>query len=843
VSAALGLAARLAVRELRGGLRGFRILIACLALGVAAIAAVGTVRMAIETGLDRNAAVLLGGDAEIEFSYHFASAEERDWMEGVSEEVSGIVDFRSMLGTDGGGRTLVQVKSVDDAYPLYGAVRLEGGGSLAEALAPDGEAPRLVADTTLIDQLGLEVGERVTLGERAFRLSGRLLQEPDSVTQGISLGPRVIVRREGLEGSGLLSEGSLFDTSYRLRMDAGADLAAIRAEALERFEDQGLQWRDRHSGVPGASRFVDRMADFLVLLGLAGLAVGGVGVAAAVRSHLDAKTETIAILKTLGANARLIHAVYFIQVGLLALLGIAIGLVAGTALPLLAAPLVEARLPVPAEFRVYGQPILEAAVYGALTACLFTLWPLARARHVRAAALFRDESGGGRWPGHRDLAAVVALLGLLVAIATAFSGNAELTLTMTAGILGALVVLWLAALGLKALARAAARSPLADGRPGLRWAVAALGGPGSETVAVCVSLGLGLTVLASIGQIDANLRGLVLRELPARAPAYFLVDIQTGQLDGLLERGLARDGVDEIETAPMLRGVITRINGEPAREVAGGHWVLSGDRGVTYADAPPAGTVLTEGEWWPEDYAGPPLVSFAAEEGAELGLKLGDAITVNILGRDLTFEIASFREVQFETMGINFIMMVNPGALAAAPHTHIATVYMSDPGEEGAFLRDLSARYPNVTAVRTRDAIARAAELLEGIGVATRWGASVTLLTGLIVLVGAAAAGERRRVVEAAILKTLGAARARILASFALRSALVGGAAGGIAILAGALGGWWVTTQVMEAEFAFAWGSALGIVLGGALANLLAGLAFAWRPLAARPAEVLRGRE
>jgi putative ABC transport system permease protein len=844
--ASLGLAVRFAMRELRGGIRGFRILIACLALGVAAIAAVGNVRMAIETGLDRNAAVLLGGDAEVEFSYRYASPEERAWMENASEEISEIVDFRSMLGTggpDGAGRTLVQVKAVDGAYPLYGSVTLEGGGPLADALAPQGAAPGLVADTTLIDQLGLEIGDRVTLGGTAFRLSGRLLQEPDSVTQGISLGPRVIVRRADLEGSGLLSEGSLFESSYRLRLDPGADLEAIGAEAQERFRDKGLQWRDRRGGVPGASRFVDRLADFLVLLGLAGLAVGGVGVAAAVKSHLDAKTETIAIFKTLGAGARTIYAVYFIQVGLLALLGIAIGIVAGTALPLLAAPLVEARLPVPAEFRVYGQPILEAAIYGALTACIFTLWPLARARNVRAAALFRDEGSGRQLPGRWDVGAVVALLGLLVAIATAFSGNSELTLTITAGILGALMVLWLAAQGLRAFARAAVRLRLTDNRPAFRWAIAALGGPGSETVAVCLSLGLGLAVLASIGQIDANLRGLVLRELPERAPAYFLVDIQMGQLDELLERSLARDGVDEIETAPMLRGVITRINGQPAREVAGPHWVLSGDRGVTYASEPPPGTVLTAGEWWPEDHAGPPLVSFAAEEGAELGLELGDEITVNILGRDLTFEIASFREVEFETMGINFIMTVNPGALAAAPHTHIATVYMNDPAGEGAFLRDLSGRYPNVTAVSTRDAIERAAELLEGIGVATRWGASVTLLTGIIVLVGAAAAGERRRIYEAAILKTLGATRRRLLASFALRSALVGAASGVIAILAGAAGGWWVTTQVMEAEFAFAWASAFGIVAGGALANLAAGLAFAWRPLAARPAAVLRGRE
>jgi putative ABC transport system permease protein len=403
-------------------------------------------------------------------------------------------------------------------------------------------------------------------------------------------------------------------------------------------------------------------------------------------------------------------------------------------------------------------------------------------------------------------------------------------------------MLALAARGLRGAARRLGRGGLTRGRPALRWALAALGGPSGETASVVLSLGLGLAVLAAIGQIDANLRGLITRDLPVRAPAYFFVDIQNDQLAGFLDRSRAEPGVAQVETAPMLRGIITRINGRPASEVAPGHWSLRGDRGVTYAATPPEGTVLTEGEWWPADYAGPPLMSFAAEEGRELGLKLGDTVTVNVLGRDLTATIASFREVRFESMGISFLMLVDPGALAGAPHTHIATVY-AEPAAEAPLLRKLAGAFPNITAVRVREAIDRVAGVLEGIGAATRWGASVTLATGLMVLVGAAAAGERRRVFEAAVLKTLGAARPRILASFALRSALIGGAAGLVAIVAGAAGGWYVTRFIMEGDYAFAALPAFGIVAGGALASLVAGLAFALRPLAARPAQVLRARE
>lgn len=836
-------ALRLALRELRGGLAGFRVLLACLALGVAAIAAVGMVRQAIEHGLTREAGAILGGDAEMEFTYRFATDTERAWMTQNALQTSEIVDFRSMVLAPSGDRALVQVKAVDDLYPLYGTLRLAGGGSLAAALAPHDGLPGAVAQGILLDRLGLKPGDVITLGTQKFRLTDRLEVEPDGAAAGFGLGPRVIVAKTDLAASGLLSEGSIFNSAYRLRLPPGTDLTALRADAMENFADTGLQWRDRRNGAPGIDRFVDRLGSFLVLIGLAGLAVGGVGVSSAVRAYLDGKTETIATLRTLGASGSMIFAIYLIQIGLIAALGIALGLILGAGLPLLAAPLIESRLPVPAAFALYPRPLIEAALYGGLTALIFTLWPLARARDIRAAELFRDLTATRRrWPRPLYIAMTAALVGLLIAIATRLSGATELALTTAFGVIGALFLLTLAALGLGALARRGARSQITRGRPALRWALAAIGGPSGETASVVLSLGLGLSVLAAIGQIDTNLRDLVSNELPERAPAYFFVDIQNDQLPGFLETAQAQPGVTGVETAPMLRGIITRINDRPAREVAGGHWALSGDRGVSYAATPPPGGTITAGTWWAADYAGPPLMSFAAEEGQELGLKLGDRITVNILGRDLTATIANFRTVNFRSMGINFLMIVNPSALAGAPHTHIATVY-ADPAAEAPLLRSLASADPNITAISVRAAIEQVAEALRGVSAATRWGAAATLVTGLVVLIGAAAAGERRRVYEAAILKTLGASRARILASFALRSALIGAAAGLVAIFAGAVAGWWVTTRVMEADYSFALGSALGIVLGGALASLLAGLAFALRPLAAKPARILRARE
>lgn len=835
----MSLAWRIARRELRGGLKGFRVFLACLALGVAAIAAVGMVRAAIQQGLEDQGAILLGGDAQMEFTYRFATPEERAWMEANATAVSEVVDFRSMilLGEDS---ALTQVKAVDSVYPLVGAVELDAG-SLADALAVVDGIPGVVMDRVLVDRLGLETGDRFRMGTQEFRLGAVLLREPDSANGGFSLGPRTILRTDALAGSGLLAPGSLYETEYRLTLPAGTDLAAMETRAEAAFRDAGMRWQDSRRAAPGVERFVDRIGSFLILVGIAGLAVGGVGVQAAVRAYLDGKVATIATLKTLGAEGGLIFRIYLMQIAALAGFGVALGLVLGAGLPIAFGGVIESALPFPAEVGLYPLPLAEASFYGLVSAFLFTLWPLAKTEGVRAAALYRG-SGGGRLPALRHLVAIAVLAVVLVGGAVWFSGVWELTLGSAGGVIAALVVLAGAAALLRRGARAAARTGIARGRTGLRLALAAIGGPREEAAPVILSLGLGLSVLAAVGQIDANLRMAIDRDLPERAPSYFFVDIQPDQIDGFLDRVVDDPAVSKAESAPMLRGVLTQINGRPAREVAGEHWVVRGDRGLTYSETPQQNARVVAGEWWPEGYEGPAQVSFAQEEAEEIGLKIGDTLVVNVLGRDIAATITSFRQVDFSSAGMGFVMTMNPAALRGAPHTWISTVY-AEPDAEAAILRDLSRAYPNITAIRIRDAIDRVTEALNAIATATAWAAAATLVTGFVVLIGAAAAGERARVYEAAVMKTLGATRAKILASFALRSAMTGAAAGIVAIVAGGLAGWAVMRFVMEADFVFEPVSAIAIVLGGVLTTMAAGLLFALRPLAARPAQVLRAQE
>lgn len=831
----------IAKRELRGGLRGFRVFLACLALGVAAIAAVGTLRSGIQQGLSDQGAVILGGDAEMRFTYRAADAEERSHMAAIASKVSEVYDFRSMALIED-DQALTQVKAVDAAWPLTGAAVLDPAIPVAEALAAKDGIPGAIMDPVLISRLGLALGDTFRLGTQEFRLTAALTREPDSASTGFTLGPRTVVRADALATSGLLGAGSMYETRYRLLLPPEVDLQKLEDAAKAKFRDKGLRWSDSRNAAPGIEEFVDRIGSFLVLVGLAGLAVGGVGISAAIRSYLDGKTETIATLKTLGATGGLIFRVYFWQVAILAGLGILAGLALGALVPVLAAPLIEASLPFPADIRLAPMALVEAGFYGTLSALIFTLLPLARTERIRPAALYRGGAGTRSWPRKRYLAALALLALGLIGSATVLSGIPELALGAAGGILGALFVLALAALALRIFARRLARCRMTHGRPATRAALAAIGAPRSDATSVILSLGLGLSVLAAVGQIDWNLRQAIATDLPNRAPAFFFVDIQPDQIDPFLAMITANPAVTETESAPMLRGVITQINDRPAREVAGDHWVVRGDRGITYAAEPGPKTRITAGTFWPKDYAGEPQISFATEEAAEMGLQLGDRMTLNILGRDITATITSFRDVDFSNAGMGFIMTLNPSALAGAPHSHIATVY-APPEAEAAILKEVTKAWPNITAIRIREAVDRVAEALSAIATATAWAAAGTLITGFVVLIGAAAAGERARITEAAILKTLGATRGKILASFALRSALMGAAAGMVAVLAGGLSGWAVMTLVMDSSYQFELVSALGIVIGGVLATLLAGLAFALRPLSVRPAQILRAQE
>ncbi len=836
----MNLAFRLARREMRSGLGGFRLFIACLALGVAAIAAILSFSRAVEEGLRADAREILGGDVAISLLYREATPEQIAFMREQGELVRWI-DSRAMARpTKPDGRpTLVQLKAVEPAYPLYGAVELQEGGSLAEALAKRDGIWGAVVEESALRRMNLAPGDMVRVGEVTVEVRGIIAREPDrGLNAFASLGPRLMIPLDAVVESGLVQPGSLLTWDYRLRLPPGRSYRTVVDALKAKFPDAGWRVRGLDDAGGGLRFWLDRLTQFISLIGLASLLVGGVGVGNAVSSFLAARLRTIATLKCLGAPERLVFATYFIQLAALALLGVGVGLAIGAALPFIAQSAIADILPVRARVALYVGPLTTAAGFGLLVSLLFALLPLMRARGVPAATLMRGavvEQGRLAW---RD-ALLVAAVALALAAFTVFTAESRrIAAYFVLGSVGAFIAFPVVA---RMLMWAAARV----GKPrlaALRLALANLHRPGAPTPIVMLSLGLGLTVLVATALIEGNLREQITKRIPTDAPAFFFVDIQSSQIDAFEKAIAAIPGSGAIEKVPSLRGRIVKIGGKPVSEIAvpsDARWAVEGDRGVTYSATPPAGSRIVAGEWWPADYRGPQLISFDENLARQFGLGLGDTITVNVLGRDIEAKISSLRRIEWTTLAINFVFVYSPGTLDRAPHTFLATV-KSTPEAEDAIFKAVTEQFPNVTVVRIRDAVETAAGVLGNIGLASRVIGFLSILAGVLVLAGAMLATQRRRVHEAVVMKVLGATRGRIAGTFAWEFAFLGLATAVAALGVGTLGAYLVVRRLMNLDWTFLPVVAVAVALGAMALTLAFGLAGTLAALRQRPLALLR---
>jgi len=832
------LAWRFAVRELRSGLRGFYIFLGCIALGVAAITGVNAVAQSINDGIAKEGQAILGGDLDFSLLQREASPAQLEYLANTGS-LSPVVSMRAMARLlDGSEQTLVELKAVDwSAYPLYGKLELTSQVNL--------DAQTALAEPLLLERLGLSVGDRVQIGEAQFTIVASILSEPDKLSDGLGFGPRFMITREGLSQTGLIQPGSLVRYEYRVRLldPSQNNLERVVGEAKEKFPDAGWRIRSRANAAPALTRNVDRFSQFLTLVGLTALVVGGVGVANATRAFLETRRMAIATLKSVGASGDFIFQVYLIQIMIMTAAGVAMGLSLGIAMPYVARAALSDLLPVSSGLLIYPTSLLPGILYGFLTAFIFAVWPLARAREVKATTLFRSATLGANRASPKLKYTIMLALAVLALVATAvlLSDYRMIALIFVGAIAVAFLLLQLVAWGIEALARRAPRvnSPI------LRMAINNLHKPGSLTASVILSLGLGLALLVALTTIDANLRSQITDNLPEEAPDFFFVDIQNTQIDRFKETLLEQAPDGKVIAVPFLRGRVVELKGIPAADYetpAGGEWVLRGDRGITYAKNTPENSTLSEGEWWPDDYTGAPLVSVAAEEAGELGLELGDEIRFNVLGRDITATIASKRDVQWETLGVNFVFVFSPNTFAGAPHSWLATL-TSNTGRQGFdadLLRELADSFPAVTSVRVKDAIDTVNGLIGQLATAIRAAASVALLSSILVLAGAIAAGNRERTQDAVIFKTLGATRGFLMRMLLSEYALLGLVTAIFAVLAGTIAAWFVISGVMDFAFSAAPGVALGTVAVALILTITLGLAATWRILSQKAAPVLR---
>jgi len=837
----LPLSLRLALRQFRGGLGGLYILIACVALGVAAISGVGGIGDAITAALDDHGREILGGDLAVARMHLRASVQERAKI-GAFGRTGEVATLRAMARIPG-KQALVEVKAVDAAYPLTGQLVLSNGAPLGEVLKRPNTA---VCDPLLLDRLGLKIGDTLHLGTAEIEIAGTIQSEPDRLSGQAIYGPRLLVALPTLEAAGLAAEGSLIRWQYKIVPPPGeaADIKALAAQLSADLSKGGFQTATRLDPVPGARRAIERLGQFLTLVGFTTLAIGGLGVANAVAAHLVRMRKTIATLRSLGAGNGQVFGIFLAQILMLTGAGIALGLVLGAVVP----DLVIAGLGrlAPVDIRAVHRPAsyAMAATFGLLIALLFTLWPLGRAEQMKATSLFRDEiapihRGLPRWPYIAATALLfAAAFGLLL-----LQASDRLIALYSAG--GLILVAALLLVAGRLIELAVARLPK-FGPPPLRIALGNICAPQSLARPIMLSLGLGLGLLTALSLVDISLETELKTSAPARAPNYYLLDLgrsQLPELTALLDR-IAAGAV--IDAKPMLRGRVVSLKGTPVEQLHASReteWFLQGDRGLTYASEPPPNDKLIQGEWWTKDYAGPPLVSLDEEIARGFGLAIGDSLVVNVLGRPIEARIANLRKPSWERLTMNFTMILSPAPLQSAPHNLMGTITYPAPltaAKEGELLQAIADTLPGVAAIRVKDGLDLASAILDKVVTAIRIAALVTLSAGSLVLAGAMTAARRRRSYQAVMLKVLGAGTGTVIATMMAEFGLLALAAASVALGLGILSAWAMLRYVMQISFVFSWASVLtsaGIALG---LVLIFGLIGAWQVLRARPMPLLR---
>jgi putative ABC transport system permease protein len=824
---------RLAVRDLRAGGRGLWLLLVCLFLGTAALAGIGSLSASILGALDAQSRQMLGGDIELRVSQRRPTVEEGAAFAALGK-TSEVVSTNAMAQRMAGGApALVNLRAVDAAWPLVGRFALAPG-----ALRPRPQQHDIAVAPALADRLGLKLGDTVRIGAARMRVIGLIAEAPDALGSGFSFGPTVLVDMAGLDATQVIQPGSLYDSRTRILLPPRADARAISDRLIHRFPSAGWTARTPDQAAENLRKGIAQLGQFLLLVGLAALAIAGVGVGSGVSAYLDRKTRMVATLKVLGADAGTIAAVFLIQLGLVAAVAIGAGVALGAAVPGLVAAVAGDALPVRPQLALYPAPLAVAAALSLLVALLFALPALARARAVPAATLLRDALLPMRRPSLPVLAGMATLLALLVALAVLTASDRTIALTFV-GATGALVLgLW--GLGL-ALRRLLARLPRPR-RPLFRLALANLHRPGAQTDRLVVALGLGFSLFVALTVIDTSLASEIADAAPAKAPRFFAIDLQpedAGSFRRAVRRAAPRATV---ETVPSLRGSIVALNGRRVADMKNlpeGAWILRGDRTITWSAAVPPRNSVVAGRWWPARYRGPPLVSIEDKAAALLGLKVGDTITVAVLGVEVPARIAALRKVDWGGLGLNFALVFSPGYIEEAPHGLLASVY-APPGRDGAIAAATATALPSVTMLRTGDVIGQISDLLGRIALTIRAAAAVTVIAGIIVLVGAVTASGQMRRYDIVILKLLGGSRAQLLTGQALEYLLLATLLAAVALVVGGSGGWYVVTQVLKLPWAPDAGAVALTLLAAIGATLGVGILGSLSALRATPAEGLR---
>jgi len=827
---------RIARRDLSARFKGLRLLLVCLFLGVGAIAAIGTLTGSIERELSIRGREILGGDVEAEVWQRNPTREERQAFAALGKVSVGT--RMQAMATVGPLSAPVALKAVDGNWPLVGRLKLKDG---REVGSPPEDTVWLAEGAA--ERLEVKPGEAIAIGGQRLTVGGIVAEEPDQLSEGFALGAVAIVRDDLPQRAGLTAPGAMYRSKTRVLLPQGGDVERTVERLQDAFPDAGFTYRTRDRAAPGAERFVDRMGEFLVLVGLASLIIAGIGIGGGVSSYLEARRTSIATLKVLGASSADISRIYLLQIAGAALVGSAAGLVAGVLVTPLLAQALGTLLPVSTGFVFDPGALLRAAAYGILVAFVFAAPPLIRARAFPAMALMRARIAPLAIPRRQLLIPIGIGLALIIGMALASAAQIQVTALFLAG--AAVMLVLLSALGW-GIGHAAACLPRPRD-PLLRAGLANLHRPGSQTGALVTALGFGLSAFVLLAAAQTSLEANITARVPTKAPDYFVLDVPRDR------EGEFRKAVEEtvpgaeVRTVPSLRGKIlaygpegrmTRVS--DLAEIPDGAWALRGERGLTYSNEVPAGNSLTAGAWWPKGYAGEPLVSIEDGLADALDLKLGDRITIGVLGVERTARIASFRRIDWDSLGFNYALVFSPNALIDAPHNLAAMIDAPAGAERGGLLPRLVRAFPSSSVIETGGLLRDARALLTQMSTAILAAASVAVLAGLAVLFGAIAAARASRTYDNVVLRVLGASRRQLLLLQLAEYGLLAIVLAVVSLALGSVIAWAVIVEIFEFDWLPDWSRVLAVLAAGLALVLGFALAGSLPLLRAKPAEMLR---
>lgn len=841
-----------ALRELRSGVRGFYIFIACLVLGVAMMTAVESLSRGMSDSLRHDGRQILGGDLSIRTPHAPPKDDVLQYFEkDMQARISIITETRAMARSEDAEKaTIVEIKAVDSAWPLYGTAAFEDGKGnpvttpIADLLSENAAGIAGAAvEKEVLPRLGLAVGDTIFVGTSGFEIRAIITREPDRIGgTSFFLSPRLLLGKEAFLKTGLRGAEGLLEFKTHLALpglETESDLKAVEARIEKAFPDENFRIRDFMRAAPRMERYIERLTLFLMLISLTTLLIGGVGVSNAVKSFLDTRMAEIATLKCLGAPQSFVFQTYLAQILILATLGVAIGITLGAGSAVFAGDILTGKFQLTDRTTVYPGVWGIAAAFGYLMTLCFSLWPLGRAVRTAPNELFRALIApvGGR-PSARILAVLFLCAAAMAVLAIGTATIPKYAAGFVVAALIAFCTFYLASGAVQHLLRRIRHIT----RPELRMAIANISRPGNPTSSIVLSLGLGLTVLIAMAQVENNFSRLLKDDLAADVPSFFFLDVQPDQKDGFEKMITETNGAKNVVLTPNFRGYVTHVNGVDARLALvdkDEEWIIRGDRGFTWLRDMPAHSDITEGSWWPADYSGDPLISVASNVKRAFNIGVGDQITVNILGVDITATIANVRDVEWASFTMNFAITFAPGVLDDFPAPYIATAIVDTAAEE-KLQSDIARAFPNVTSVRVKEALGVAQGLVRTVAEAVSLSAVLTLAAGTLVLAGGIAAARRRHIYDAVVLKVLGATRRRIMVTFLLEYGLMGLITVGIAALLGTLGGWAALETVLNIPFEFSWKAVVYVTLLCLGITLLAGLSGTLRAMGQKPARWLR---